>query len=74
MSLPSRKCRGRLAQPEEIAALYHFLASDESSFITGVAIPIDGGMSAGPSVGVIMPLYEKICEETLDMDDFRSEA
>jgi len=65
---------GRLAQPEEIAALYHFLASDDSSFITGVAIPIDGGMSAGPSVGVIMPLYEKICEETLDMDDFRSEG
>ncbi len=61
---------GRLAQPEEIAALYHFLASDESAFITGVAIPIDGGMSAGPSLGVIGPLYEKIFSEQLDMSKF----
>jgi 3alpha(or 20beta)-hydroxysteroid dehydrogenase len=63
---------GRLAQPEEIAALYHFLASDESAFITGIAIPIDGGMSAGPSIGVIIPLYEKIFSETLDVEDFKS--
>jgi meso-butanediol dehydrogenase/(S,S)-butanediol dehydrogenase/diacetyl reductase len=38
---------GRLGEPEEVAALVRFLASDESSFITGAAIPIDGGMTAG---------------------------
>ena len=36
----------RIAQPEEIAAVIAFLASDESSFITGVSIPVDGGFSA----------------------------
>jgi 2-keto-3-deoxy-L-fuconate dehydrogenase len=34
---------GRMAQPEEIAALALFLCSDESSFITGSDYPIDGG-------------------------------
>ena len=34
---------GRLASVEEIAALCVYLASDESAFVTGTAIPIDGG-------------------------------
>ena len=34
---------GRMAQPEEIAALALFLCSDEASFITGSNYPIDGG-------------------------------
>lgn len=38
---------GRLGEPEEVATLVRFLASDESSFISGAAIPIDGGMTAG---------------------------
>lgn len=37
---------GRVGQPEEVAALAVFLASDESSFITGVEIPVDGGLCA----------------------------
>lgn len=36
----------RLGQVEEVAALALFLASDESSFITGLAISIDGGLTA----------------------------
>lgn len=34
---------GRMAKPEEIAALALFLCSDEASFITGTDYPIDGG-------------------------------
>jgi NAD(P)-dependent dehydrogenase (short-subunit alcohol dehydrogenase family) len=37
---------GRSAQPEEVAALAFFLLSDESSYITGVPVPIDGGLTA----------------------------
>lgn len=37
----------RMAQPEEVAALHVFLASDDAAFITGQAIFIDGGMSVG---------------------------
>ncbi len=33
----------RMAEPEEIAAVVLFLASDESSFMTGSAVPVDGG-------------------------------
>ena len=38
---------GRNGKPEDVAALAAFLASDEAGFITGVAVPIDGGVSAG---------------------------
>ena len=36
---------GRMAQPEEVAALVAFLASDEAGFITGSAYDIDGGVT-----------------------------
>ncbi len=38
---------GRLGQPEEVAALFAFLASDEAAFITGQCFVIDGGEIAG---------------------------
>jgi NAD(P)-dependent dehydrogenase (short-subunit alcohol dehydrogenase family) len=37
----------RIASPDEVARAVVFLASDESSFITGTALPVDGGGVAG---------------------------
>ncbi len=37
---------GRLGKPEEVGKLVVFLASDDSSFITGETIRIDGGVMA----------------------------
>ncbi|MQA16564.1 MAG: SDR family oxidoreductase [Pseudonocardiaceae bacterium] len=36
---------GRLGRSEEVVSLAVYLASDESTFMTGAAIPIDGGWS-----------------------------
>jgi len=37
---------GRIGRPEEVVALAIFLASDEASFVTGAAIPVDSGVTA----------------------------
>ncbi|RMD83761.1 MAG: SDR family oxidoreductase [Candidatus Dadabacteria bacterium] len=42
---------GRVAQPEEIAAAAAFLASDDASFVTGHALVVDGGFTAGRRLG-----------------------
>ena len=42
----SRHPVGRLGQPEEIAALAAFLASDECGFMTGATVQVDGGAAA----------------------------
>ncbi len=49
---------GRLGRQEEAVAVYRFLASDDSSYITGQEIRVDGGVTAG--IGMpIMALLEK---------------
>lgn len=39
---------GRLGEPKEVAYVILFLASDESSYLTGINIPVEGGMRLGP--------------------------
>lgn len=38
---------GRMAEPEEVAAAFHYLASDEAAYITGQCLVLDGGTTAG---------------------------
>ena len=38
--------RGKMGRPEEIATVALFLASDDSSFVNGVELFVDGGFSA----------------------------
>jgi NAD(P)-dependent dehydrogenase (short-subunit alcohol dehydrogenase family) len=37
---------GRVAQPEEIAAVVAFLLSERAAFVSGAAVPVDGGATA----------------------------
>ena len=37
---------GRMGRPEDVAGMAVFLASEESSWLTGAAVPLDGGLSA----------------------------
>jgi NAD(P)-dependent dehydrogenase (short-subunit alcohol dehydrogenase family) len=44
---------GRFGRPSEIAAAAAFLASDDASFVTGHALVVDGGFTAGLRVGLL---------------------
>ncbi len=47
---------GRWGEPHEIAGAAFFLASDDASFVTGVALPVDGGYTAGHAHGLAATL------------------
>jgi len=38
---------GRIGQPEEVAAMVVFLASERASYVTGVTVQVDGGLVRG---------------------------
>jgi NAD(P)-dependent dehydrogenase (short-subunit alcohol dehydrogenase family) len=45
--MAASQAQRRMGRPEEIAAAALYLAADESEFVTGSALVIDGGFSAG---------------------------
>ena len=51
----NRMALKRIGEPEDIAAATAFLASEDASFITGVNLPVDGGISASNGQPNFMP-------------------
>ena len=45
---------GRIGQPNDVAEGALFLASDESSFVTGAAYTVDGGWTAGMAKAIAL--------------------
>ena len=53
---------GRKGRVEDLSGLYVFLASDESAYLTGQAITVDGGVTAGISQGLLGALASLAAE------------
>jgi NAD(P)-dependent dehydrogenase (short-subunit alcohol dehydrogenase family) len=44
---------GRVGTPKDLSGVFHFLAADESAYMTGQALVVDGGWSCGPTPQVL---------------------
>jgi NAD(P)-dependent dehydrogenase (short-subunit alcohol dehydrogenase family) len=53
---------GRVGEPEDIAAAVAFLASDDASWITGLTVPVDGGLLAG-ATGLLLTAWQDWADE-----------
>ena len=49
----------RVGRPEDIASMVLYLASDESQWVTGTAMIVDGGMTLGPNLSALLPRMAK---------------
>ncbi|MDE0005346.1 MAG: SDR family oxidoreductase [Rhodospirillaceae bacterium] len=49
---------GRIGEVEDLVGLYHFLAADESRYITGQCLNVDGGWTAGVSTRLMRDLTD----------------
>ena len=47
---------GRVGMVEDLVGVYHFLAADESSYMTGQTLKIDGGWSCGPPAQLLQQI------------------
>jgi meso-butanediol dehydrogenase/(S,S)-butanediol dehydrogenase/diacetyl reductase len=47
---------GRVGEPEDVAAAVAFLASDDAAWVTGVTLPVDGGILTGSGVATREPV------------------
>lgn len=50
---------GRVGEPEDIAAAVAFLASDDAAWITGLVLPVDGGIVAAGGLAAVMAVAER---------------